>query len=148
MEEERLEGRVCPPEEQSKLLIAMQPLSKGIRDIAEVFVQIVVEGVSQRLAEIFQPPAPRYYDRVETARILHVSLPTLKVLSDQGRITPHRSGRRVLFSADQIDELANSGEPVKYASKYRKRQPMSCERYTRWQRRHADADAEAKTLRS
>ena len=135
MEEERLEGRVCPPEEQSKLLMAVQPLSKGIRDVAELFIEIVVAGVTKRLGETLQPPEPRYYDRVETAKILHVSLPTLKTLSDRGQITPHKSGRRVLFDAEQIDELANGKEPIKYASKYRKRQPMPC---GRWQRRHPE----------
>jgi excisionase family DNA binding protein len=50
-----------------------------------------------------QSPESRFYSRKETARKLGVTLPTLHVWTQEGRITAHRISGRVLYKAEDIN---------------------------------------------
>ena len=90
------------------MLLAFAPL-------LERMAEMVAERVTVKVKSEIDPPPPRYYNRKETADLLRVSLPTLAALTDKGRITAKRVARRVLYSADEIDRLVASGQPLKYA---------------------------------
>lgn len=92
------------------LVAAWEPL-------VQHFAGIVAERVTTKVQAEIEPPQPRYYTRQETAALLHITLPTLARLTDDGRLDAHRAGRRVLYSADSIDEMVNNGTRVKYLRK-------------------------------
>lgn len=63
-------------------------------------------------------PAPpvkvEYHSRKETAKILHVSLPTLDKYTEEGKIKGSRFGRRILYSLDDITNSLKQIQNVKY----------------------------------
>ena len=89
------------------LVAAWEPL-------VQHFAGIVAERVTTKVQAEIEPPQPRYYTRQETAALLHITLPTLARLTDDGHLEAHRAGRRVLYRADKIDEMVNSGAKLKY----------------------------------
>ena len=91
----------------------MSPFAEDLAETMEVLIDYMANRVYKRLVSVM-PPEPKYYTRIETAEMLHISLPTLRSLAEQGRITPKRVGRKVLYNASEIDSLVNSREPIKY----------------------------------
>ena len=81
------------------------------------FAGMVAERVTTKVQAELEPPQPRYYTRQETADLLHITLPTLQRLTDDGRLQAHRAGRRVLYRADRIDEMITNGVKLKYLRK-------------------------------
>ncbi|WP_165841029.1 excisionase family DNA-binding protein [Larkinella punicea] len=45
---------------------------------------------------------PRFYSRKEAARKLNVTLPTLHIWTQEGKITGHRVGSRVLYKEEDL----------------------------------------------
>lgn len=78
----------------------------------------LADKVAERLAKLIKPDSePRYYNRNEVAAILHVSLPTIDRMMQDGRLTAKRVGRRVLFDAQTIDEAVKEKTIFKLKTK-------------------------------
>jgi len=81
-----------------------------LMSILEPFFQSVADEVISRI----KGEEPKYYNRQELAKLLHVSLPTIHNLMNRGVIIPKRVGKKVLFSQDEIRESIAHGELSKY----------------------------------
>lgn len=69
-----------------------------VREVIEQTVSQVLENrAKQILAE------PRLLTREEAAKLLRISLPTLRNLERNGSLIPRRAGRKVLYDAQCID---------------------------------------------
>lgn len=81
------------------------------------FIDIIAERVTERLAERIaatMPKEPRFYSRKETAKLLHVTLPTLARFTKDGLITAKRAGNRILYEAEAIDAAVEENRVFKY----------------------------------
>ncbi|HBE43100.1 MAG TPA: hypothetical protein DDW27_18220 [Bacteroidales bacterium] len=57
---------------------------------------------------------PRYLTRKATAKLLHISLPTLDKYTELGIIQGQRVGSRILYKEDAIEEACKAIETKKY----------------------------------
>ena len=67
---------------------------------------LIAEVVSQQLIK-FNPqaqPKTEYLTRIEVARALRISLPTLNELTKTGKIPAYRIGGRVLYKSNEVRE--------------------------------------------
>lgn len=68
----------------------------------------VRDEVTKALEEQQQKARPtRMYTREEVCRLAHITLPTLWQRVKDGKITPTKNGRRVLFSEDEVKQFIN-----------------------------------------
>lgn len=92
-----------------ELITFFRPLFKEL--VAEAIKQMKAEAEKERAAE-----EPRYYKRDEVAKMLHISLPTLWKLTQEGTLKAQRVRGRVLYEAQAIKELVATGN-IKYNRK-------------------------------
>lgn len=78
-----------------------------------LFYEVVKEAVSEVVSRAEQKEV-RYYSRNELAQMLGVSLPTITRMVKQGRITPRRLGKRVLFNSKEIEAALKENKLSKY----------------------------------
>ncbi|MRR24253.1 helix-turn-helix domain-containing protein [bacterium] len=55
-----------------------------------------------------------YLTRLEAARLLHLTLPTLHEYTKEGVIQGHRIGRRVLYTEAAIEEAVKAIPAIRY----------------------------------
>lgn len=83
---------------------------------ADDLKNIISQAISEHLGK--STPAPLvdvgYHSRKETAKILHVSLPTLDKYTESGMIRGSRFGRRILYSLDDITTSLKQIQNVKF----------------------------------
>lgn len=77
-------------------------------------VDIIAEKVSERILYATEKKEPKFYTRKETAKILHVTLPTLARITKDGLLISKRVGSRILYEADAIDEAVKKQVVFKY----------------------------------
>ena len=77
-------------------------------------VDMVADRIVEQLLPAMANKEPRYYTRVETAQLLHVTLPTLHRLTKDGLITAKRVGNRILYEAEAIDSAVAENRTFKY----------------------------------
>lgn len=68
-------------------------------------VQEIVRAVSQELAAKLpadQPEPDDLLSRAETAKLLHLTLPTLRKRTKEGRLRGYRMGARVLYRRSEV----------------------------------------------
>ena len=94
--------------------ILIESLTEALEPLIDAVVEQLAERAWTRMQVIMRPPEPRYYSRIEAAKILRITLPTLANLTSNGRLTAKKVGRRVLYDSAQIDALVASGEQIKY----------------------------------
>ena len=82
--------------------------------ILNPFIDIIVERVAERVLSIAQTKEPKFYNRKETAQLLHVTLPTLARLTKDGLITAKKVGSRILYEAEAIDAAVKENRMFKY----------------------------------
>lgn len=82
--------------------------------ILSPFIDIIVERVSEQMRSIAEKKEPKFYNRKQTAEILHVTLPTLARLTRDGIITAKKVGGRILYDADAIDAAVEEKRVFKY----------------------------------
>ena len=82
--------------------------------ILNPFIDIIVEGVSERVLAAVKPREPKFYSRNETAQRLHETLPTLARLTKDALISAKKVGRRILYEAGAIDEAVKENRMFKY----------------------------------
>lgn len=74
----------------------------------------IVDRVSERVLSITAKKEPKFYTRKETAKILHVTLPTLARITKDGLLVAKHVGSRILYEADAIDEAVKKQVVFKY----------------------------------
>jgi excisionase family DNA binding protein len=78
-------------------------------------VEQLGQMIGDKVKEVFdlkeqtkkQSPSPKeakYITRKETAKLLHISLPTLNEWTKDGTLTSYRIGTRVLYKPDEVAE--------------------------------------------
>ena len=82
--------------------------------ILSPIIDVIVEGVSERVISAVTQKKPKFYSRKETAQLLHVTLPTLARLTKDGLITAKKVGSRVLYEAEAIDAAVKENRMFKY----------------------------------
>lgn len=85
-----------------------------IMSFFDPFVDVIVDRVSERILSITVKKEPKFYTRKETAKILHVTLPTLARITKDGLLISKRVGSRILYEADAIDEAVKKQVVFKY----------------------------------
>lgn len=101
-----------------KVVAVGQQAAAYVPIIDENTLNLIADKVAERLAKLIEPDTePKYYNRNEVAAILHVSLPTIDRMMQDGRLTAKRVGRRVLFDAQTIDEAVKEKTIFKLKSK-------------------------------
>ncbi len=81
------------------------------------FVSIVVDAIRSEFKNLPKAPdqKPKVYGtRMEVAKALHISLPTLNELTKTGILTGYRLQGRVLYKWIEIDQALKKIESVKY----------------------------------
>lgn len=78
------------------------------------FIDVIVDRVSEKLLSATSKKEPKFYTREETAELLHMTLPTLARITNDGLITSKRIGNRILYDADSIDEAVKQRVSFKY----------------------------------
>lgn len=87
---------------------------EALHNALDKLIDVIVERVSERVLPEIDKKEPRYYSRDETARILHVTLPTLGRLTREGLIAGTKIGRRILYEAEAIDAAVKENRIFKY----------------------------------
>ena len=77
-------------------------------------VDMVADRIVEQLLPAMANKEPRYYTRVETAQLLHVTLTTLARLTKDGLIMAKKVGSRILYDAEAIDEAVRENRIFKY----------------------------------
>lgn len=84
-----------------------------IMSFFDPFVDVIVDRVSERILSVTVKKEPKFYTRKETAKILHVTLPTLARITKDGLLVSKRVGR-ILYEAEAIDEAVKKQVVFKY----------------------------------
>ena len=82
--------------------------------ILNPFIDMVADRIVEQLLPAMANKEPRYYTRMETARILNITLPTLHRLTKDGLITSKKVGNRILYEAEAIDAAVMENRALKY----------------------------------
>ena len=82
--------------------------------ILNPFIDMVADRIVEQLLPAMANKEPRYYTRMETARILNITLPTLHRLTKDGLITSKKVGNRILYEAEAIDSAVMENRTFKY----------------------------------
>lgn len=84
----------------------MYELTNYIKPLETWLRGIVSDEVKKAMTEEREASVPeRQYSRAELCTLLHISEPTLWNYCKQGKITPIRVGRRVLFAQSEVERL-------------------------------------------
>jgi excisionase family DNA binding protein len=82
------------------------------------FKELLIETVESRFkVEKVQSKIQsnqKYFSRVEVAKLLKISLPTLNEWTKIGHLQSYRIGNRVLYKADEIDKSLSKVMNLKY----------------------------------
>lgn len=93
----------------------------ALMPIIEPFLNIIAEKVAEKIIPIIREPKKveqKLYSREEVCDLLRISKPTLKKLSDNGLLQPIKMGdRRILFDAEQIQQVLDNNINIKYLRK-------------------------------
>lgn len=87
---------------------------KAIWDFFDPFIEAIANKVSERVLQATTHKEPRFYTRTETAKLLHITLPTLHRLTKNGLIKSKKINGRVLYDSYGIDEAIQQKTAFKY----------------------------------
>lgn len=93
------------------LLAAIMPF---IEPLINEITEKVAEKVAARVIDTTVNKEPKFYNRVETAELLRITLPTLARITKEGLIIAKRIGGRVLYDANAIDDAVRERRCFKY----------------------------------
>lgn len=83
----------------------------------ENLTEVIADKVTNRVLEVIRDAGPRYYGRKEVAEMLHISLPTLARLMEDGILVGKRVGGRILYDAATIDKAVSENQHFRYRKK-------------------------------
>ncbi|MDH6312492.1 excisionase family DNA binding protein [Parabacteroides sp. PFB2-10] len=78
------------------------------------FIDAIACKVVHLMKENTTKQEPKFYTRKETAAMLHITLPTLSRLTNDGLLQAKKIGSRVLYDAAAIDEAVKEERVFKY----------------------------------
>lgn len=81
----------------------------SLLDLFRPLMDVFVQKVADRVRQLQEEAKPRYYTRKQVADLLHVSLPTVHSMMNEGVLKPEKVGRRVLFAAQAVDDGLRDG---------------------------------------
>ncbi|SFE98711.1 helix-turn-helix domain-containing protein [Sunxiuqinia elliptica] len=93
--------------------INVRDFKQLLEDTVEQKFKILVQ-CDEVLNNSVQRKSRTYLSRIETAKILKVSLPTLNEWTKQGIISAYRIGNRILYKPDEIEESLKQVCNLKY----------------------------------
>ncbi len=73
---------------------------------------IIEKKLSERLG-LIEDKDCKLLTRIETGKLLHVSLPTLNEWTKNGQIVSHRHGKRIYYKSEDIDNAIIKREFVR-----------------------------------
>ena len=88
-----------------------------LQPIINPLIDTIADRLAQKVVDVLVTSAkkePRFYSRIEAAKILHVTLPTLARFTKDGLITAKKVGNRILYDAEAIDEAVKENRIFKY----------------------------------
>lgn len=93
-----------------------QILLQGISldEFKELLVETVAEEFKVSEVQSKVQSNQKYLSRIEVAKLLKISLPTLNEWSKLGHLQSYRIGNRVLYKADEIEESLRTVVNLKY----------------------------------
>ena len=83
----------------------------------ENLTEAIADKVTHRVLEAMSGVKPRYYGRKEVAQMLHISLPTLARLMEDGILVGKKISGRILYDADEIDKAVTDKQKFRYLKK-------------------------------
>lgn len=83
----------------------------------ENLTEVIADKVTNRVLEAIRDVAPRYYGRKEVAKMLHLSLPTIARLTEEGILVGTKINGRVLYDAAVIDKAVTENQHFKRRKK-------------------------------
>jgi hypothetical protein len=92
--------------DQNTFTLKIELPPEVIHKLELVITETITRTLHQHVASI--KSEPMMVTRKEAAKILRVTLPTLRVYELQGRLVPKRSGKRVLYTRMEIDRYIDS----------------------------------------
>lgn len=91
-----------------------QALIDILTPLVDTLTDIIAEKIKEKVLDENKPREPKFYDRVETAKLLHVTLPTLYKITKEGVINSVKIGGRVLYDVEEINKAAKNCYGLKY----------------------------------
>ena len=88
-----------------------------LQPIINPLIDTIADRLAQKVVDVLATSAkkePKFYSRKETAKILHITLPTLARLTKDGLITAKKVGNRILYDAEAIDAAVKENRIFKY----------------------------------
>ena len=70
----------------------------------------IEQAIDRGLNRVLSRNEIRYYDREETAEILHVTVRTLQEWEKDGRLVPRYAGMKALYTKEQIENFLETKE--------------------------------------
>lgn len=92
----------------------MDQTPKIFIDLPESVIQRIEERISKKLIETLEQHAKEMYarpnllTRAKAAKLLRISLPTLRKLEVDGKLIPQRAGTKVLYDQHHIETFLKS----------------------------------------
>ena len=90
--------------EQSSILIQISP---------ESLQNMIGKAVSEAL-EVVRPREKKYLSRKQVAEKFSVSLPTVHLWVNEGKLKAYKIGGRTLFEAEQVEQAAVAKQVYRY----------------------------------
>ena len=80
----------------------------SVNDLKQIIREVLEEWELENGKNDQNDESSDYLTRMKVADKLHISLPTLHKLVNQGYLSPYRVGNRVLFKNEDIEEFLES----------------------------------------
>jgi excisionase family DNA binding protein len=93
-----------------------QILLQGISltEFKQILIETVVEKFNVVPVQSKVQSTQKYLSRIEVAKLLKISLPTLNEWTKLGYVQSYRIGKRVLYKIDEIEDSLTEVENLKY----------------------------------
>ncbi len=96
-----------------QILLHSTPLS----ELREIISEVVAEQLQKNSSATTIPQQVEFLTRLETAKILQISLPTLSEWTKAGIIKGYRINSRVRYKRSEIEESLQEIKSIKYSRK-------------------------------
>lgn len=91
-----------------------QTIIDALTPLVDILTDIIAEKIKEKVLDENKRREPKFYNRVETAKLLHVTLPTLYKITKEGVIKSIKIGGRVLYDVEEINKVSENCYGLKY----------------------------------
>lgn len=92
--------------------ICLLPIS--IEELEDTIRKVITDSLRENQLSKPSNPEADYLTRIETARLLRVTLPTLSEWTKRGILHSYRMGSRIRYKRSEVNESFDSGQLQKY----------------------------------